>query len=354
MVYGAALEKRWAISLVGSNPTLSADYGEVLEWPIRRAWKARVALATVGSNPTLSATIQIKHEAFLQSAGRVTSQVKLFRRKTPKIGLALGSGAARGLAHIGILKALKEAAIPIDLIAGTSMGAMIGACFAKEGNIVAVEEIALKTNLRQLAHLLDPKLTSLRKGLIHGKRIEELLYSLIGDVEFKDLRIPLAAVATDVNTGQEVVITQGPVIDAVRASISIPGILVPTAVEGRCLVDGGITNPVPADILQDMGAKFIIAVNVLTAPQGRIQSTDSSKERVMVNAPNIFNTLIQSIYIMEHEIIKQRVLKADIIIIPDVSHIEVFEFNRGEETILAGYRAASSILPKLQRLIGKR
>ena len=280
--------------------------------------------------------------------------MEFFRRKPPKVGLALGSSAARGFAHIGVLKALKEASIPVDMVAGTSMGAMIGACFAKEGEINAVEEIAINTGWRKLARLLDPKLGSLRKGLIRGQRIEEFLYSLIGDAEFKDLKIPFAAVATDVNTGEEVVIREGSVIEAVRASISIPGIFVPVTLEGRCLVDGGLTNPVPADIVRDMGAKFIIAVNVLVEPQKSKRTVSPPKGDEMAEVPNILNTLIQSIYIMEHEIIKSRIPKADVIISPDVSRIEAFEFYKGEEAILAGYEAARNALPRLQRLIGKR
>lgn len=280
--------------------------------------------------------------------------MRFFRRKPPKTGLALGSGAARGLAHIGVLKALRDASTPVDMVAGTSIGAMVGACFAKEGEITAVEELALNTGWRELARLLDPRLGSLRKGLIHGRRIQELLYSVIGDVEFKDLKIPFAAVATDLNTGREVVIRKGSVVEAVRASISMPGIFVPVTLEDRCLVDGGLTNPVPADILHDMGAGLIVAVNVLVEPQESKHAASLSKEGGVAGLPNIFNALIQSIYIMEYEITKARTLKADVVITPDVSHIGAFEFHRGEEAILAGYEAARKALPKLHRLAGRR
>ena len=248
--------------------------------------------------------------------------MKFFRRKIPKVGLALGSGAARGLAHIGVLKALKEASVPIDTIAGTSMGAMIGACFARDGEIAQVEELALKANLKQLTRLLDLNFVSLRKGLINGQRIEELLYSLIGDIEFEELKIPLAVVATDINASEEVVIRQGSVIDAVKASISIPAIFVPIQIKGRFLVDGGITNPVPTDVLQHMGAEYIIAVNVLANPHKR----KPTQIRGKVAAPNIFSSLVQATHIMEYEIIKLRTLKANLVISPDVSHIEAFEF----------------------------
>ena len=310
-------------------------------------------LATVGSNPTLSARVNEALASF-HSANSGVNLVRFFRRKSPKVGLALSSGAARGLAHIGVLKALREASVPVDMIAGTSMGAMIGACFAREGEITAFEEIALNTGWRELARLLDPSFGSLGKGLIRGQRIEALLRSVIGGVEFKDLKIPFVAIATDINTGREVVIRNGSVVEAVRASISIPGIFVPVALEDRCLVDGGLTNPVPTDVLQAMGAKLIVAVNVLVEPLKSRRAVDPSKEGGMVEVPNIFNTLIQSIYIMEYEIIKARIVKADIVISPDVSHIEAFEFHRGEEAILAGYEAARKVLSKLGRLTGRR
>ncbi|MCK4331530.1 MAG: patatin-like phospholipase family protein, partial [Dehalococcoidia bacterium] len=147
---------------------------------------------------------------------------------------------------------------------------------------------------------------------------------------------------------------KGSVIEAVRASISTPGVFVPVTLEGRCLVDGGLTNPIPADIVRDMGAKFIIAVNVLVEPQKRARPVSPPKGDEMTDVPNIFNTLIQSIYIMEHEIVSTRIPRADIIISPDVSRIESFEFHKGEEAILAGYEAARNALPRLQRLIGKR
>ena len=281
--------------------------------------------------------------------------MKIFRHRRPNVGLALGSGAALGLAHIGVLKALKKAEIPIDMIAGTSMGALIGACFAKEGEISLVEEIALKTDLKQLIRLLDIKFASLKKGFIYGRRIEELLYFLIGDVAFNELKIPLAAITTDINTGQEMVIREGSVIDAVRASISIPAIFVPVKVKDKFLVDGGLVDPVPTNVLRDMGAKFIIAVNVLTAPQ-RNKPDDSSQKDETLQTPNIFNTLIQSIYIMEHEMVKLRItkMKADIMISPDVSHINAFEFHKGREAIQAGYEAANNVLPELRKLLSDK
>ena len=346
--------------------------------------------ATVGSNPTLS-------------ANQVKSKMKLIRRKPQKIGLALSGGAARGLAHIGVLKALEEQAVPINMITGTSTGSVIGAYFAKEGEIAGLEEIALGVEWRQLTHLLDPNLVLLRKGFIQGQRIEELLFSIIGDVEFKDLKIPFAVVATDVSTSEEIVITEGSVIRAVRASISLPVIFTPVKFKGRFLADGGIVNPVPVDVLKNMGASFIIAVNVNPKPQKRSAASLSKKRetpeeisnpqiksarlsafnekldklvqdskdrfklfekfsdiveakiyqgkhRIEPDTPNIFDVLVQSIYAMEYEIAKSKMKGADVIISPDVSHIAPFEFHRGKEAILIGYEATRGILPQLQQM----
>jgi len=279
--------------------------------------------------------------------------MKLFTVTRPKVGIALGGGAALGLAHIGVLKLLQEEAIPIDVVAGTSIGAIIGACFSKDGEISKVEEVTLKTGWRDIARLLDPRLRALSKGLIRGQRIEDLLQSLIGNIKFKDMKIPFAAVSTDVNTGQEVVITSGSVIEAVRASISLPGIFVPVMLNNRCLVDGGLTSPVPTKVPRSMGAKFIIAVNVISDPQ-KGKRAALTKASTRVESPNIFRTLLQSMLIMEYEILKQGIMNADAIINPFVSFIEPYEFHRGDEAIQAGYRAAKDALPRLKKLLGKR
>jgi len=267
-----------------------------------------------------------------------------------KVGLALGSGAALGMAHIGVIKALREADIPIDMIAGTSMGALVGACYAADGQIEDLEELALTANLRKITHLLDPNFTLIRAGFLHGKRVEGFLKPIIGDRDVNQCKIPFAAVATDIHSAQQVVITQGSLIKAVRASISIPGVFVPVNYDGRYLVDGGAINPVPADVVKTMGATFVIAVNVLTDPRKRrhLGLTGNIKSR---RAPGMMNTLIQSIYIMEYEMVRASILKADIMIEPDVSNIEVYEFHRGPETIETGYRAAVAVIPVIKSLL---
>jgi NTE family protein len=267
-----------------------------------------------------------------------------------KIGLALGSGAAKGMAHIGVIKALREANIPIDFIAGTSMGALVGAIYAVDGELAVLEEMALTSNLRKLTRLLDPKFTFIRVGLLHGSRVENFLKPLIGDIDFERCKIPFSAIATEIKTGTEVVLNEGSLLKAVRASISIPVVFVPVNYNGVYLVDGGITNPVPANIARSMGATFTIAVNVLNDPQRlrRLGLTGSKKSN---KAPSLMNSLIQSMYIMEYEIIRASILKADILIEPDVSGIEPYEFHRGSDAIEAGYTAAQAVVPEIKKLL---
>ncbi len=317
--------------------------------------------------------------------------------KKTKIGLALGGGAARGLAHIGVLKALKKNNIPVDMIAGTSIGALVGACFAKDGEINTLEEIILNIDWKQLALLLDPNLAILKKGFIHGEKIKELLCSVIGDIEFKDLKIPLRVIATDVITGKEVVINSGSVAEAVRASISIPVIFTPVKFENKFLVDGGIVNPVPVDVVKNMGAEFVIACNVIPEPQKRgriisetIDSRNYTKNKPLTklnnkidkliqankdkietirefssilknkiykgqqidpNTPNIIDVLIHSFYIMEYRIAVLELKKADIIINPKVNEISTLEFHKGTKAISEGYKSVEDVLPKIKKLI---
>ncbi|MEA3490220.1 MAG: patatin-like phospholipase family protein [Candidatus Omnitrophota bacterium] len=326
-----------------------------------------------------------------------------FFKKRSKIGLVLGSGAARGLAHIGAIKALEEERVPIDMIAGTSIGALVGACYAKGGTITEFEEVVLKTDWKRLFQLADFDLAFKFKGFVHGEKVKELLKTIIGDIQFKDLKIPLAVMATDVNTGEEVLMKEGSVIEAVRASISIPVIFMPVKIRDRFLIDGGIVNPLPVNVVKKMGATSVIACNVIQAPSKRKKSkkqesvetknqefirgssvfdkstvlmalnnqintiirenkdkmeslrkvVDDFKEKIPVvsqgvdaNTPNIFDVLTQALYAMEYEIVRSKVRKADIMIEPDIGNIATFEFYRGEEAILKGYEAGRRALSK--------
>ena len=263
-----------------------------------------------------------------------------------KIGLALGGGAAKGLAHIGVLDVLTKEAIPIDMIAGTSAGAAIGAIYAQGKDFGEIKKMAIDLDRKRLASLVDLALP--KTGFIGGKRITRLLQSIIGgDIEFSDLKIPLACVATDVATGEEVVIKQGSVLEAVRASISIPAIFTVVKWKGRYLVDGGLVNPVPVSALKEMGADFIIAVNVISDISTRVHP--GKKGREGFKKPNIFSVIMQAIYISTYSLARSCLEDADIVIQPQVAHIGFGDLHRAQECILQGELAAQGSILEIKR-----
>jgi len=258
--------------------------------------------------------------------------------KKRKVGLALGGGAARGLAHIGVLEVLEKEKIPIDMIAGTSAGAAIGALYAQGKNTRELKELARSWDWKKRAQIIDLALP--KSGFIAGKRIKKLLKSIIGDVRFSDLRIPFACVATDIITGQEVIISQGSVLEAVRASISVPIIFTVVKLKGRYLVDGGLVDPVPVSVLKDMGADFVIAVNVtprLSEAFKQVYLEElEPEESESVKEPNIFTIAMKLIDIYGSYLVGSCLSGADVIIEPRMAGIGLGDFGRAEECILEG------------------
>ncbi len=267
--------------------------------------------------------------------------------KKKKVGLALSGGAARGLAHVGVLRVLQKEGIPIDLIAGTSAGAVIGASYAWDQDTVRMTRDALDAGWKKMAPMIDPSLP--KTGFIKGKKIQELISGYVGgNIIFNDLKIPFACVATDIDTGEEIIIDSGPVPEALRASISIPGIFTVVKYQGRYLVDGGLTTPVPVEVVRNMGADFVIAVNV--NPDVADRMGKSSKQRVEARKePNIFQIMMQSIYITTYSLARSSLEHADIVIEPDLSHIGAGDFNKARELITRGREAAEEALPEIKR-----
>jgi NTE family protein len=268
-----------------------------------------------------------------------------------KIGLALSGGAARGLAHIGVLQVLREEGIPIDMIAGTSAGAVMGAVYAAGQEIDRIVEHALDAGWKRLAPLIDPSFP--KSGFIKGRKLTSLLSTYVGgNIRFSDLKIPLACVATDIDTGEEVVINSGPLLEALRATISIPGIFTVVKREGRHLVDGGLTTPVPVNVVRRMGADLVIAVNVNPDISSRIGGV--SKKRIEARKePNIFQIMIQSIYITTNAVARHSLEEADIIIEPDLSNIGAGDFQKARELISQGQQAAREAIPDIKQKLSE-
>ena len=255
-----------------------------------------------------------------------------------KVGLALGSGSARGLAHIGVLKVLVKEGIPIDMIAGTSAGAIIGGMYATGMPVTEIENTAKVLSHRKYAFLVDPTLP--RTGLIKGKKVKEALKQYFKDTDFQDLKMPFACVSTDLETGEAIIIKTGKVLEAVDASISIPIIFSMVEKDGRHLVDGGLVNPVPVSVLKDMGADYIIAVNVTPY---NIQKTEFLKTH------GIFHVIMQTLYISTYQITRASLSNADVVIEPATDHISPFAFDRINECIELGEKSAQKAIIEIKQ-----
>lgn len=257
----------------------------------------------------------------------------------PKIGLALGSGSAKGLAHIGVLKVLEKHNIPIDYIAGSSIGAMIGAYYARNPTIIALEELIYKISERKLSSILD---ITMKGGIIKGMKIEKLLEETLEGASFDTMKVPFAAVATDLSNADMVTLTGGDLIKAIRASISIPGFLRPLEYKGRILADGGLSNPVPVDVVAKMGADIVIGVNLDT-----LYVKDGP-----VSIPPLTRIPSRSVNILRHHLALKSTRSSDVIISPLVysgmiSWRDFFTRSRLEEFIAEGERAAEKALPQI-------
>jgi len=258
-----------------------------------------------------------------------------------KIGLALGGGAARGLAHIGVLGVLEKEGIPVDMIAGTSVGAAVGALYAQGKSAARIKEVALNIGWRRLVSLIDLALP--KSGFIEGAKIKNLLKSIMGDISFSELKIPLSCVATDIGSGEEVVISDGPVLEAVRASISIPVIFTAVRWRDRYLVDGGLVNPVPVSTVRKMGADLVIAVNVIPPMGVRLQPAEKAKE------PGIFQSVLHSFYIATYSLVMSNLAGADIVIEPKLPHIGYGDFHRIGDSIAQGEIAAQELIEQIKQ-----
>lgn len=253
--------------------------------------------------------------------------------KEPKIGLALGSGSARGFAHLGVLKVLEEHNISIDFIAGSSMGALIGALYAAGQTIEDIHRMAKVLRSKYYIDFTVPKM-----GFIAGNRAKELIEIFTYQKNIEETTIPLAVIATDLIKGEKVIFKEGPICDAVRASISIPGVFVPVKMGDKLLVDGGVMDRIPVSVAKEMGADIVIGVDVSPIePKAELHS--------------IIDVMIQSIDILQFELVKYRQVGADVMIRPKVEGFSSSDFSDFEEIVTLGEQAALASLPAIKQLI---
>lgn len=295
-----------------------------------------------------------------------------------KTGLALGSGAARGLTHIGVLKALEEKNIKIDYISGSSIGALIGGAYAMGMSVAEIEKIALQTDWKLMAKLMSPTLSL--SALLNDKYLGEFLNTYFKDKAFDDLKIPFSAIATDIETGEMVVINSGSLLTAIRASISIPVVLSPVIYKDYKLVDGGLVNPTPVDVVKEQNVDKIIAVNLTSFTPIKPNSDENilirgtkkdlstlplndkleyfikhpisffneKSSTKVTDIPHFGKILYQMFFIVQVQISKltMRIGKPDILLEPDTSKYNLFDFQKGKELIDIGYECAMKELNK--------
>ncbi len=260
------------------------------------------------------------------------------RKGPPKVALVLGGGAARGFAHVGVIRVLEQEKIPIHLIVGTSVGSLIGAIYAADPNSFNLEWLAFSIEREDL---FDYTVVSAHLGPVSGERLERFVQTKVRIKNLEQMKIPFYAVSTDLNTGGTWVFEKGSVAKAVRASCSIPGIFQPVELGGRLYVDGGVTNNLPVDVARAKGADIVIAVNI-------------SKN---VNNPQIntlLDVILQSISIMGRELVLYKSRGYDVLIEPQVGDVGMTDFSQKKRLLEAGMPAAKQAVPKIKKLLEER
>jgi len=280
------------------------------------------------------------------------------------VGVALGGGAAFGIAHVGVLRVLEDNDIPVDLIAGCSMGSVIAASYAAGLRAQALTDIVRRigTKRNTLSAVLD--FTLVRPGLLAGARLVSILSPLLGEIQsFEQFVLPCQMVATDIETGERVCLNCGRIDEAFRASCSVPMLWSPVSRDGRVLVDGGVCDPVPAEVVRDMGADVCIAVNVVPRLKRGVQTVLSRWYQTLnplaylqgVQAPpSMFDIIMNSMQVLEHELGHFKAITADVRINPDLTGFTWLEFYRGQELIDRGIEAAERAMPEIKRVLRER
>lgn len=302
----------------------------------------------------------------------------------PKIGLALGSGVARGWAHIGALRALIRAGYMPDVICGTSIGALVGG-FYLAGHLDVLEEWARELNKRKMVTLLNV-MTRSTGGLVSGGQLERLMRQYIDDITIEELDRPFAAVAAELATGHEIWLQNGSLVDAIRASYALPGVFPPVKDDQRWLIDGALVNPVPVSVCRALGARLVIGVTLnydafgKTSVEARTPNSvsgdattgqrngtfgliksKSTSERMMMrqlfgsgqSTPGVGSVMLSSLSIIMDRLSRARMAgdPADVMVAPRVGHVSLLEFDRADELIRLGEAAVEDILPRLDEAV---
>lgn len=255
----------------------------------------------------------------------------------PKIGLVLGGGGARGFAHIGVLRVLEQEKIPVDLIVGTSVGSLIGALYAAEPNTFELEWKAFQIDRDDL---FDFSFFAATTGPVKGEAIRTFVKENIKLAAIEQFPIRFVAIAADLNTGERVEFTKGSIVDAVRASVSIPGVFTPARLGNRTLVDGGVVANLAIDVARARGADIVIA-------------SDISQAVVDYNVSDVVGVILQSINIMMGEMAKHQIARADVVVVPKIGDVSTLDFTQKKRCMAEGIAATRATVPALRAAIAK-
>ena len=275
-----------------------------------------------------------------------------------KLGLALGGGGARGCAHVGVIKALQEANIPIACVAGTSMGAVVGGVFAS-GHLKHLEDYLSKITWTDVLTQFDPTVGN--DGMFKGKKVLQLIEKLTGGKSFSDCQIPFVCTATNLMDGQAVRLSEGKLSEAIRASISLPGILMTVEKEGKHLLDGGITNPLPVDLAKQLGADVVLAVDVSQQYVHEKRRAASQKDEkgwgigrwASSSYPSMIDVIEGSMFLMQKVVTEKNLEQypADLLLTLNLSAARLFDFQKAKTLIKEGYEATKKVIPELRGMI---
>lgn len=260
------------------------------------------------------------------------------RTRAPRIGLALGGGAARGFAHVGVIQVLEQQGLLPDLVVGTSAGSLVAALYASGRNGAELEQAALRM---EEAAITDWTLPLFNRGLLRGDALARYVNAQVQGKAIQDMKRPLGIVATDLANGQSMLFQRGDTGTAVRASSAVPGVFSPVAIGGREYVDGGLVAPVPVQQARQMGAEFVIAVNISSPPEGNATS-------------DTFKVLMQTFDIMGQTINRYALAEADFVLKPELRGIGSADFSARQRSIAAGRAAMQAALPRLRERLQAR
>jgi NTE family protein len=271
------------------------------------------------------------------TTSRPNSSASAPAKKEPKIALVLGGGSAKGFAHVGVIRVLDQEKIPIHMIVGTSVGSLIGGMYAANPDSFQLEWMAFKIDRNDI---LDFSIVYSKMGPVQGVRLESFVEQNVKARKVEETKIPFFPIATDLNTGETVILEKGSLARAIRASSSIPGIFVPVNFDNRTLVDGGVTDNVACDIAKAKGADIIIAVNL-------------QKDVKNYQIDSLLDIIGQSVSIMMRESSKAKLACADVIIEPDTKGIGMFDFTQKKQLMEEGIKAARQAMPKIREAISR-